>query len=74
MKSSFSVTDHSVSGETFELIYKPELHMYETFPVPDQIERYYESEDYISHTDASRTFFEFLYQRVKQITLSRKQK
>ncbi|MEQ3655473.1 MAG: class I SAM-dependent methyltransferase [Dokdonia sp.] len=76
MKSSFSVTDHAVSGERFELVYNEQRHMYETSPVPapDKISAYYESEDYISHTDAKRSLFEMLYYGVKQITLSRKQK
>ena len=70
------IKDHSVSGEQFELDYDADLHMYSTLPdIPeDKIGRYYESEDYISHTDNSRSFFERIYGLVKMYTLSRKQK
>lgn len=76
MKPSFSVIDHAVSGKHFELVYDEQRHMYKTTPVPapDKISAYYESEDYISHTDSKRSLFEMLYYGVKQITLSRKQK
>jgi len=66
--------DHSVSGEEFELIYNPELEMLETFPQPSKqdLPKYYESEDYISHTDSKRNLLEKAYQTVKEISLKRK--
>ncbi len=75
MKSCFEVKDHSVTGESFRLEYDQELHMYITTPKPSEIilPKYYASEDYISHTDGRRSFFEKAYHIVKQITLSRKQ-
>ena len=74
MKKAFQVKDHSVSGETFTLEYDKELHMFFTEPKPSAVDlpSYYESEDYISHTDGARSLFERMYQAVKQITLSRK--
>jgi 2-polyprenyl-3-methyl-5-hydroxy-6-metoxy-1,4-benzoquinol methylase len=74
MKKPFQVKDYSVSGETFLLQYDEERHMFFTQPKPSEAElpSYYESEDYISHTDGSRSLFERMYQAVKQITLSRK--
>ena len=74
MKKPFQVKDHSVSGETFTLEYDKELHMFFTKPKPSEVDlpSYYESEDYISHTDGARSLFERMYQAVKQITLSRK--
>lgn len=76
MKKSISVKDHSVSGEVFTLLYDADYHMYITHPKPtlEEVPSYYESENYISHTDGKRSFFEYLYQFVKGITLSRKQK
>ena len=70
------VKDHSVSGKTFSLRYDENHHMCFTEPKPNEQElpSYYQSEDYISHTDGARTLFEKLYQIVKNITLSRKQK
>lgn len=71
-----SVKDHSVSGETFKLMYNPELEMLETFPQPSSklLPKYYQSEDYISHTDAKRNLFEQTYHFVKSIALKRKLK
>lgn len=50
--------------------------MLETFPQPTSAElpKYYQSEDYISHTDAKRNLFENLYHFVKSIALKRKLK
>jgi SAM-dependent methyltransferase len=74
MKNTFEVKDHSVSHKNFSLVYDAERYMYVTKPKPSKIElpSYYESEDYISHTDGARSFFERVYQGVKQITLSQK--
>ncbi|WP_299675414.1 class I SAM-dependent methyltransferase [uncultured Dokdonia sp.] len=76
MKTTIEVKDHSVSGESFRLEYDEQLHMYVTSPKPSQenLPSYYASEDYISHTDGKRSLFEKMYQVVKGITLSRKQK
>lgn len=70
------VKDHSVSGELFTLEYDAQKHMYFTRPKPskENLPSYYQSEDYISHTDGNRSLFERMYQFVKGITLSRKQK
>lgn len=70
------VTDHSVSGENFELLYNTELDMLETFPQPsvETLPGYYKSEDYISHTDAKRNVFEKVYHIVKGVALKRKLK
>ena len=55
-----SVKDHSVSGEEFHLLYNEELDMLETSPQPsvERLSEYYNSEDYISHTDSKRNIFE----------------
>jgi 2-polyprenyl-3-methyl-5-hydroxy-6-metoxy-1,4-benzoquinol methylase len=76
-KSTYlTVKDHSVSGEEFQLIYNEELDMLETFPQPkaEKLSDYYESEDYISHTDTKRNVLEFVYHAVRQIALKRKLK
>ncbi len=76
MRKQLIVTDHSVSGEKFTLNYDEKYHMYVTEPKPalEKLGAYYESEDYISHTDKNRSLFELAYQTVKRITLSRKRK
>jgi len=71
-----SVKDHSVSGEVFNLVHNAELDMLETHPQPteEQLPDYYQSDDYISHTDGKRTLFEKLYQFIKSVALKRKLK
>ena len=75
-KSYLNVKDHSVSGEEFELVYNEEFDFLETHPQPseDKLGDYYESEDYISHTDAKRNVFEKVYHLVKGVALKRKLK
>lgn len=70
------VKDHSVSGEEFDLIFDKSLDLLETTPQPseEELPKYYESEDYISHTDGKRNWFEKLYQIIKSIALKRKLK
>ena len=69
---SIAVKDHAVSGETFSIKKHPEFNMWITEPIPKELEAYYQSEDYISHTDASQTFFQKIYQRVKRYSLNKK--
>ena len=68
------VEDYSVSGEKFDLIYDSEYDMYRTFPKPEEADlpSYYQSEEYISHTDASNSLKDKLYQFVKRIMLRKK--
>ncbi|WP_223266326.1 class I SAM-dependent methyltransferase [Gelidibacter gilvus] len=75
-KSYIKVKDHSVSQESFELLYNVDLEMLETFPQPstDKLPDYYKSDDYISHTDGKRNVFEKVYHFVKGIALKRKMK
>lgn len=70
------VKDHSVTGENFELLYNEEFEMLETFPQPslDKLPNYYQSEDYISHTDSKRNLLEKVYHIVKSTALKRKLK
>jgi 2-polyprenyl-3-methyl-5-hydroxy-6-metoxy-1,4-benzoquinol methylase len=76
-KSTYlTVKDHSVSGEEFQLIFNEELDMLETFPQPkaEKLSDYYESEDYISHTDTKRNLLEYVYHSVRKIALKKKLK
>ncbi len=72
MYTDITTRDYSVSQETFKLCYDPQLQLYRTIPVPSQLSRYYESENYISHTDGRKTLFEKLYQWVKHYNLKHK--
>ncbi len=68
--------DYTVSNKKFDLLYNSKLEMLETFPQPktDELALYYESEDYISHTDSKRSFIDRIYQIVKKHTLKNKLK
>jgi len=75
-KHFLNVKDHSVSQETFELLHDEELDLLITNPQPtlDKLPSYYESVDYISHTDGNKSLFEKMYQFVKSIALKNKLK
>ena len=70
------VVDHSVSNEIFDLHHNPEYDMLITFPKPslEKLPSYYESDDYISHTDGKRSVFEKMYHFIKGIALKKKLK
>jgi len=75
-KHFLNVKDYSVSQETFELLHDEELDMLITHPQPslEKLPSYYESVDYISHTDGNKSVFEKMYQFVKSIALKNKLK
>lgn len=75
-KHFLNVKDHSVSQETFELLYNSEMDMLITHPQPslEKLPSYYESADYISHTDGKKSLFEKMYQFIKGIALKNKLK
>ena len=69
-----AVKDYSVSQETFDLLYNQDLDMLITHPQPslEKLPSYYESVNYISHTDGNKSLFEKMYQFVKSIALKNK--
>ena len=73
-KHFLAVKDYSVSQETFDLYHDEILDMLITHPQPsmEDLGKYYESEDYISHTDSKRSLFEKLYHFIKNIALKNK--
>ena len=73
-KHFLTVKDYSVSQETFDLYHDQDLDMLITYPQPslDILGKYYESADYISHTDSKRSLFEKAYHFVKNIALKNK--
>lgn len=68
--------DYTVSNKEFDLLYNVQYKMLETFPKPEgkDLASYYESSDYISHTDAKKTITDKLYQTVKSYALKNKLK
>jgi len=70
--TTLTCKDHSISKETFSLVYNEDLALYKTEPVPKDLSAYYESERYISHTDSTKSVMDKVYQWVKKITLKQK--
>ena len=68
--------DFTVSNEVFELQFHKEIDMLITSPQPkkEDLGAYYKSEKYISHTDASDSFIDKVYQSVKKIAIKGKVK
>ncbi|MFN3138327.1 MAG: class I SAM-dependent methyltransferase [Allomuricauda sp.] len=64
--------DYTVSGEQFELHWDERLDMLITQPQPEELSKYYDSEDYISHTDAKTSLTERLYHWIKAVNLKNK--
>ena len=71
-KIYLETTDHLVSKEKFRLEHLTETDMLVTQPIPENISNYYDSDNYISHTDEAKTLLEKVYQTVKKIALKRK--
>ena len=69
-----TVKDYSVSNETFDLIYNQFEDILETSPqpAPENLDAYYKSEDYISHTDSKRNLLEQVYHLVRKRALKKK--
>jgi len=72
--SLLKVIDHSVTKEEFELIENLEFGMLVTSPQPATFElaKYYETEEYISHTDTKRNLFEKVYHLVREYAIKNK--
>ncbi|WP_299667123.1 class I SAM-dependent methyltransferase [uncultured Polaribacter sp.] len=64
--------DYTVSQNHFKIMKNEEYEMLVTYPIPENLENYYKSENYISHTDSKKSFFDKVYQSVKNHTLKQK--
>jgi 2-polyprenyl-3-methyl-5-hydroxy-6-metoxy-1,4-benzoquinol methylase len=74
LKKSLVCTDYTVSKENFELTDCQNCGFRFTNPRPEaqDIGRYYQSEEYISHSDTNKGLISKAYQTVRQITLRSK--
>ncbi len=72
MKSYLKTNDFFLSNEAFELLYDETLDMLVTSPQPVNIEKYYETDNYISHSDGEGTLLEKVYQSIKKRNLQKK--
>ena len=71
---AITTTDFLVSGKSFDLVWNQDKDMLVTSPIPtvEELGQYYKSDAYISHTDASKSLVDKLYQRVKKYSIDRK--
>lgn len=71
-----TVKDHSISKEEFVIKQCSSCGFKITSPRPseEELPSYYESEDYVSHSDTNKGVVNFLYQKVKSLTLKQKEK
>jgi len=65
--------DHLVSDETYEIMLNKENEMLVTSPIPADLEKYYESEEYQSHHNQKKTFLNFIYNTVKKRSFKKKE-
>ncbi|MEP6615881.1 MAG: class I SAM-dependent methyltransferase [Ginsengibacter sp.] len=72
----FPALDHTVSSQSFEIwqCNNCSLRFTQYAPSPDKIGAFYQSENYISHTDTTKGFINQLYHRVRKSTLVSKRK
>lgn len=67
------LNDYFLTGEKFELFEDLKTEILYTLPQPiENLGKYYESKNYISHTDGKKSIFERFYQMAKQINLNNK--
>ena len=74
LEHALTCTDHYASGEQFEVIRCAHCGflMTQGVPVEAEIGRYYETPDYISHSDTQQGLMNRVYHWVRQYMLSRK--
>lgn len=76
LENVLQATDHTVSGEKFQITECKACGLRFTQDVPDELSigPYYQSEQYISHTNTSKGLVNSLYHWVRKRTLARKRK
>ncbi|NJB81253.1 class I SAM-dependent methyltransferase [Wenyingzhuangia aestuarii] len=74
LKTYIKTKDFSVSKENFELLLDDRIDLLITNPRPkkENLGKYYETENYISHTDSNKTITEIVYNKVKKYALQKK--
>lgn len=72
--TKLTTKDYLVTQEIFELEYHSNSNMLVTKPVPENLEKYYDPNNYISHSDKRNGLLENIYQTVKKYTLNKKVK
>ena len=72
----FSAKDYTVSGERFEIweCKNCTQRFTQNIPGKEEIGKYYQSENYISHSDTSKGLINYIYHKVRKRTLAQKRK
>ena len=66
------IKDHFLSKEEFEIKETEIKGIFKTYPIPENIGKYYESKDYISHHQDSNSLKEKIYKFAQSFTLNYK--
>lgn len=74
MNLYLNTKDHFNTKEEFELLYDPEFKMLVTHPQPINLTQYYDTLNYISHSDSKKGLTGKLYHLVKTFNISSKVK
>jgi len=69
-----TIKDYSITQETFNLVECLQCKLQITSPQPSEenIGKYYQSEEYISHSDSKKGIINAVYHRIRSITLNSK--
>jgi 2-polyprenyl-3-methyl-5-hydroxy-6-metoxy-1,4-benzoquinol methylase len=71
-KIYLTTKDYLITKEKFSLEVDLNYDMLVTVPQPKDLDKYYQTTNYISHTDNAKNLFEIIYQIVKKYTLHKK--
>lgn len=76
IEKALATRDHSISGEHFDLYdcHGCGLRFTQNIPGPEKIGSYYQSENYISHSDTKKGIINRLYHAAREYMLRNKQK
>ena len=66
--------DYFLSGEDFQLFKDSDTQILKTLPVPENLDAYYESDEYLSHSKKTDSFFARCYAFAKAVNLKSKSK
>nr|WP_298996136.1 class I SAM-dependent methyltransferase [uncultured Allomuricauda sp.] len=72
MKLYLKTKDYSFSNEEFDLIWDESKDMLFTKPIPDNLDAFYQGDNYISHTDSKKSVVDGLYQAIKAKNIKNK--
>jgi 2-polyprenyl-3-methyl-5-hydroxy-6-metoxy-1,4-benzoquinol methylase len=74
LKPIFACKDFSVSHETFQIVQCQSCDLRLTSPRPDDddLDRYYQSNNYISHKKEATSFLDYIYKLARVLTLRQK--